>query len=261
MQGLGNDFVVINNLAQTVVMDALFAKHLSDRRYGVGCDQILLIEPAKNSAADFYYRIFNADGSEVYQCGNGARCVGLFIRVHQLSQKKTVMLETKNNLIEVTVLNDQQVKVSMGRPSFDPSSLPFVTDSGITLPYCFDITSLGNPHCVITVDDFGEMDIEAIAAHLGKSGAFPEGVNVGFMKVISRDRIELKVVERGAGLTKACGSGACAAVVCGRRQGILDATVTVSQAGGDLQVHWASLDDQVQLIGPAAIVFEGVWVM
>lgn len=268
MQGLGNDFVVINNLTQSIVMNASLAKRIADRRLGVGCDQVLLIEPPRHADADFYYRIFNADGSEVYQCGNGARCVGLFIQSQQLSAKKTVCLETKRSLIDVTVLDNLQVQVSMGKPSFDPASLPYVGEQKSLLykqtifgnDIYFDLVSLGNPHCIMVVDDFNTLDIESVAAYLDKSQLFPEGVNVGFVKVTSRAGIDLRVVERGAGLTQACGSGACAAVVCGRRQGLLDAVVTVSQAGGDLEVRWdGGVDNYVLLSGPAVAVFEGVF--
>lgn len=267
MHGLGNDFVVINNLSQTINFTPELTRALADRRYGVGCDQVLILEKSDSPDADFNYRIFNADGYEVYQCGNGARCIGLFVKTKKLSDKPSITLKTANNLMAVSVKNDNSVTVDMGVPDFNPKSLPFITTQN-SAPYsmtvdnqhiALDVVSVGNPHCVIRVNDFAQINLEKLGSQLQNSPSFPEGVNVGLMEIVSPTEINLRVFERGAGLTQACGSGACAAMVCGRAQHGLSHTVTVKQPGGDVSVAWPNPGDHIQLKGTADTVFDGIW--
>jgi len=270
MQGLGNDFVVIDAVTQPVDISQDLARQLADRHYGVGCDQVLIVERYHGDAADFNYRIFNADGSEVAQCGNGARCVGRFIK-EKLSDKKNIRLATKSSVLKVSVEDDGLVQLSMSAPSFEPESIPFEAqvasrkhDDSVTFSFgetvidC-GVVSVGNPHAVMVVSAFDIEKMNVNAKFLGSHPAFPEGVNVGFMKIISPDRIELQVYERGVGFTKACGSGACAAVVIGRMQGLLGSVVEVSQPGGSLRVQWDGADGNILLTGSAEFVFEGSW--
>lgn len=263
MHALGNDFVVIDAVSQSIPMTKELARQLSDRHRGVGCDQVLMLTLPKNAAADFGYRIFNPDGTEVFQCGNGARCMGLFVREKKLSDKKIITLETARGLIRAECVGDE-VQVDIAKPDFHPASLPFVTSQTIA-PFHItvlnravecDVVSVGNPHCVLK-GDYSEAEMIAIGEALNTSELFPEGVNVGFVRVISRDVVELRVYERGAGMTQACGSGACACVAVGRHAGYLDAAVSVHQVGGVLNVVWKSFDDVIQLRGSATTVFEG----
>lgn len=258
MQGLGNDFVVLDAVSQSIHITSEFIVRIADRHYGVGCDQVLIIAPASNAKADFTYRIFNPDGAEVYQCGNGARCVGLLIQQKKLSDKKIIYLETKCSLMRVECVDNNNVIVDIAVPHFDPASLPFISSENLTLPFEFDVVSVGNPHCVLYANTLSRAEMIAIGEQLNAHPAFPEGVNVGFMHCESRDRIVLCVYERGAGITQACGSGACAAVAVGRKRGLLNETVSVQQAGGDVQVIWKSEDAAIRLCGPAVTVFEGV---
>lgn len=267
MQALGNDFVVIECVTQSISITQKFIQALSDRHYGVGCDQVLFITPAKNSAADFGYRIFNADGSEVFQCGNGARCVGLFIREKKLSDKKIIILETARGLIRVVCLENNMVQADIAKPNFDPRSLPFVTSEKkapfhlqlLNREIMFDVVSVGNPHCVIENHAYSDSEIIAIGEALNASAFFPEGINVGFVQYDSADAIHLRVYERGVGMTQACGSGACAAVAIGKKHNRLSSHVFVHQIGGVLAVIWESPDRMIQLRGEAGFVFEGVW--
>lgn len=258
MHALGNDFVVIDAITQHILMTRELVQLLSDRHCGVGCDQVLVLSKTQHLLADFHYRIFNPDGSEVFQCGNGARCMGLFVQQKKLSDKKTIRLETKRGLMTVTCVNQHEVIVDIAKPDFNPTSLPFVT-SEMAAPYAFDVVSVGNPHCVMRDENYSEADIIFIGETLNQHSAFPEGVNVGFVKYTARDRIHLRVYERGAGLTQACGSGACAAVAVGRRYDLLDPSVIVHQQGGSVRVMWDSLDSMIQLSGPVVTVFDGVW--
>lgn len=264
MHALGNDFVVIDAVSQPIEMTTELARQLSDRHRGVGCDQVLLLTRAKNVAADFGYRIFNTDGTEVFQCGNGARCMGLFVRQKKLSDKKIMTLETARGFIRAEYIADDEVQVDIALPDFNPASLPFVTTE-TAAPFHIavlnhtvtcDVVSVGNPHCVLK-NNYSEAEMISIGEALNSSELFPEGVNVGFVRVISPDVIHLRVYERGAGMTQACGSGACAAVAVGRRAGYLNASVSVHQVGGVLTVFWKSPDDMIQLRGSATTVFEG----
>lgn len=265
MQALGNDFVVINHVAQPIALTSAFIRRLSDRHYGVGCDQVLLLTKTDHPKADFGYRIFNADGGEVYQCGNGARCMGLFVQQEKLSNKKVIYLATRHDLMRVECVGKNEVMVDLAQPNFAPMSLPFITAEN-TAPYhlklnqasiVFDVVSVGNPHCVIRVDQIVLSDVEKIGAELNAHPAFPEGVNVGFVCCDSPNAITLCVYERGAGITQACGSGACAAVAVGRWQNYLADDVVVHQAGGALRVLCQSPTDVIQLCGPAEVVFTG----
>lgn len=268
MQGLGNDFVVIDATKKTFHATPDLICRLANRHCGVGCDQVLLLGVAKHPRADFSYRIYNANGSEAFQCGNGARCIGLFVREKKLSHKKIICLEMQHDFITVEC-QENTVRVDMGVPNFTPEAVPFLSAQRAA-PYqlalsnrviTFDVVSMGNPHCVITHGDFsGDFSIESMSAigrELNAHAAFPDGVNVGFVKHLSRDAIQLHVYERGVGMTQACGSGACAAVAVGRLQNVLHESVQVHQAGGVLTVRWVSSQAVLQLAGPAVIVFDG----
>ena len=271
MQGLGNDFVVIDGVNQSLSLTSGLIKHISDRHYGIGCDQVLVVGKPANNQADFTYQIFNADGSEVAQCGNGARCVGLFIMQKGLSKKQNLRLATKARLLDVSILENGLVQVDMGRPDFEPTQLPMLlstVEQQGKLRYTIDIAgeqfdyglvNVGNPHVVTIVDHFDLSKIVEVGTFCNEHKAFPEGVNVGFMKINAPDNIELRVFERGVGPTEACGSGACAAVVIGRSQGVLASSVIVRQPGGDLRVDWLSEEVPILMSGPASFVFEGEW--
>ncbi|EKD77250.1 MAG: diaminopimelate epimerase [uncultured bacterium] len=267
MQALGNDFVVINLISQSISISAEFIQLLADRHRGVGCDQVLLLTQSNHTQADFGSRIFNADGGEVFQCGNGARCIGLYVWQNQLSDKKIICFETTRGIIRAQRSENSDIIVDIAKPDFNPTGLPFCTAEKKP-PYhlqlaqhtiTFDVVSVGNPHCVIVNSKLSETDKISIGKQLNAHPAFPEGVNVGFVKMVSRQRIDLCVYERGVGMTQACGSGACAAVAVGIQRDALDRRVTVQQMGGAVVVEWKSLDLPIQLSGTANTVFEGVW--
>ncbi len=265
MHGLGNDFVVIDLVSQHFHLDSRMIRKLADRRFGIGCDQVLLVEPPRDPDVDFRYRIFNGDGHEVEQCGNGARCFARFVRHKKLTNKHIIRVETTNGLIELSVLARGQVQVDMGPPRLEPALIPFTTNqqsSVYTLDsggreLQFGALSMGNPHAVILVDDVEHADLETVGPVLQQHPSFPRQVNVGFMQVIDRQHARLRVYERGAGETLACGSGACAAVVSGILRGQLDPQVEIELLGGKLQIEWAGGDKHVLMTGPATIVFEG----
>jgi diaminopimelate epimerase len=265
MHGLGNDFVVIDAIRQRVALAPEQVRFLADRHFGVGCDQVLLVEPARLAGTDFHYRIFNADGSEVEQCGNGARCFARFVRDQGFADQDEIRVGTARGPITLHVEPDGQVRVNMGSPRLDPADLPFEA------PACADTylvevgdevvevgaVSMGNPHAVLLVDDAATAPVERLGPLLESHPRFPRRVNVGFMAVRGRDRIDLRVYERGSGETLACGTGACAAVVSGRLRGLLDEQVCVRLPGGELRVAWQGGDAPVWMTGPAAAVFEG----
>ena len=264
MHGAGNDFVVIDGISQRVQLKAREIRKLADRRRGVGCDQVLLVEPPQRPDADFRYRVFNADGGEAGQCGNGARCFARFVRQRRLSAQRSMVLETRDRLLRVDVGDSGELQVDMGDPRFEPSELPF-SRSEEALEYELQVAeqtlrvgalSMGNPHAVLRVDDVHSGVVETLGAALTTHRDFPQQVNAGFMQLLDRDRIRLRVHERGAGETLACGSGACAAVVHGHRMGWLDRSVTVEVPGGKLAVDWPG-EGSVKLSGPTAISFEG----
>jgi diaminopimelate epimerase len=265
MQGVGNDFVVINGVRQRVDLTPALARKLADRHFGVGCDQILLVEPPGAPGVDFRYRIFNADGGEVEQCGNGARCFVRFVREQGLTAKGEIRVETKSGVIAPRLEPSGEVTVDMGAPVFDATRIPFITESdAIVQPLDVDgetvmITalSMGNPHAVQVVADVDAAPVATQGPKIEAHPRFPQRVNAGYMQVLARDRIRLRVYERGAGETLACGTGACAAVVAGIRRGLLGERVRVATRGGELTIAWAGADNPVFLTGPAVTVFEG----
>jgi diaminopimelate epimerase len=266
MEGLGNDFVVVDATRTPFTLLPSEIRRLADRRFGVGCDQVLVVEPAHQDA-DFRYRIFNADGGEVEQCGNGARCFVVFVREHGLTQKREIRVETAGGLIVPRLEDDGEVTVDMGVPRFEPSSLPFVDgtgefaeplDVGGTLIE-ISALSMGNPHAVQIVADVDTAPVATQGPLIEHHPRFPRRVNAGFMQIVDRATIRLRVYERGAGETLACGTGACAAVVAGRRRGLLDERVRVATRGGDLTIAWPGGDAPVTMKGPARTVFEGEW--
>ncbi len=265
MHGLGNDFVVFDAINQTVNLTPTQLRHITDRHLGIGCDQILLVETPTREDADFRYRIFNADGSEVSQCGNGARCFVRFVREHGLSDKTALRVETRDGIIEPRMLDDDDVMVNMGAPHFAPAQIPFVADA-TSLSYGLQVgehliqiaaLSMGNPHAVLRVNNLDTAPVSTLGAAIGAHPRFPEGVNVGFMQIINAHQFRLRVFERGAGETLACGSGACAAAVAGISNGWLHTPVTVHTRGGDLTIEWAGEHQPVMMRGPATTVFEG----
>ena len=263
MHGLGNDFVVINAISQSIDLTAEQIRLLAHRHFGIGCDQLLLAEPS--AIADFRYRIFNADGGEVEQCGNGARCFARFVIDQGLTTQRTINVETARGLIQLHVRDDGQITVDMGRPDFQPSALPFnatkaqreypltVGDQTLTI----GAVSMGNPHAVTAVNKIGDAPLTELGPLISSHPRFPQGVNAGFMQIENRQHIRLRVYERGVGETLACGSGACAAVAIGRQWNSLDETVTVELPGGTLTIHWPGGDQPLSMTGPATSVFEG----
>ena len=265
MHGLGNDFVVIDLVSQRCNLRGSHIRRLADRREGIGCDQVLVVEAPRDPDADFRYRIFNADGREVEQCGNGARCVARFVRDRRLTNRFRIVLETASGHLMLRIRKDRQVEVNMGPPRLEPQEIPFAA-AGRGERYPLHVgdraleigaVSLGNPHAVTLVDDVDTAPVSELGPSIESHPDFPEQVNAGFMQVLSPREIRLRVFERGVGETRACGSGACAAVVVGRLQGLLDEKVTVHLTGGDLEIAWAGESQPVMMTGPATTVFEG----
>ncbi len=265
MHGIGNDFVVINAISQQVNLTAQQIQRIADRHFGVGCDQLLLVEASQLPNVDFRYRIFNADGGEVEQCGNGARCFVRYVHDHGLTTKQEVLVETAKGLITLSIEHNGQVKVNMGAPRFAPQEVPFLVESQ-ALSYSLLLAentvqisalSMGNPHAVQVVENTETAPVQTLGPLIESHAQFPQRVNAGFMQVINRAHIKLRVYERGSGETLACGSGACAAVVAGIRLGLLDHTVAVEMRGGKLSIHWQGDGEPVWMTGPAETVFEG----
>jgi diaminopimelate epimerase len=265
MHGLGNDFVVIDAISQSVDLGTGQVRALADRHTGIGCDQLLLVERAQGPDADFRYRIFNSDGGEVGQCGNGARCFMRFVHDRGLTEKTDVVVETQSGLMGLTLEDDGQVTVDMGEPRLRPADIPFVAH-GRAQTYRLQVNdreleiaalSMGNPHAVLQVDDINQAPVEHLGPAIENHPDFPERVNAGFMQIIDPEHIRLRVHERGAGETLACGSGACAAVVAGRLWDQLAPRVNVALTGGNLVVKWAGEGSPVYLTGPATQVFLG----
>lgn len=265
MHGLGNDFVVLDAIHQHFVPSAAQARFLADRHFGVGCDQVLVVEEPTQKGVDFRYRIFNADGGEVEQCGNGARCFARFVHDRGLTEKREIRVETKSGIITPRLEDDGRVTVDMGVPRLSPEDVPFESDSlDVVQPLqvndkTFDITavSMGNPHAVQVVVDVDEFPVARYGPLIEAHERFPRRVNAGFMEVVDRRTIRLRVYERGAGETLACGTGACAAVVAGILRGLLDTPVRVDTRGGALSIAWAGPNRPVLMTGPAVTVFEG----
>ncbi len=265
MHGLGNDFVVIDAVNQAVTLTPEQVRFLADRHFGVGCDQVLLVEPPPGPEVDFGYRIFNADGGEVEQCGNGARCFARFVIDHGLWQGERLRVQTAAGPLTLVVEPDGRITVDMGRPRFEPAAIPFEAPAPAPA-YTLEVdgetvelgaVSLGNPHAVLVVADVDRAPVARLGPAIEHHPRFPARVNVGFMEVVDAAHVRLRVWERGAGETLACGSGACAAVVVGRQQGRLGDKVAVDLPGGRLEVRWAGIDAPVLLTGPATRVFEG----
>ena len=265
MHGLGNDFVVLDAVRQHFVPTASEARWLADRHFGVGCDQILVVELPQNEGADFRYRIFNADGGEVEQCGNGARCFVRFVHEQGLTQKREIRVETMAGLIAPRLEADGQVTVDMGVPRFVPTDIPFLAETDdLVQTLEFDgrqaqitAVSMGNPHAVQVVENVDTAPVGRDGPWIEGHPRFPKRVNAGFMEVVDRHAIRLRVYERGAGETLACGTGACAAVVAGIRRGLLDSPVRVTTRGGDLNIAWGGHGQPVLMTGPAVTVFTG----
>lgn len=264
MHGLGNDFVVLDAISQAIDLTPAQARFLADRHFGVGCDQILVVEKTARPDADFRYRIFNADGGEVEQCGNGARCFVRFVHEKRLTAKRAIRVETMGGLIEPRLEADGLVTVDMGVPRFEPTHVPFVTESdALVQPLHVDgveveITalSMGNPHAVQVVANVDAAPVAEQGPLIENHPRFPQRVNAGFMQVVNRNAIRLRVYERGAGETLACGTGACAAVAAGIARGLLDSPVRVTTRGGDLTVAWAGPGQPLLMTGPAVTVFD-----
>ncbi|MCF6454935.1 diaminopimelate epimerase [Vibrio sp. MMG022] len=265
MHGLGNDFMVVDCITQNVFFSQDLIRRLADRHTGVGFDQLLVVEAPYDPETDFHYRIFNADGSEVEQCGNGARCFARFVRLKGLTNRYSISVSTKKGKMILDVEDDGDVTVNMGMPEFEPSKIPFkakqkektyIMRAGEKTLFCGAV-SMGNPHVVTVVDDVDTAEVEALGPLLESHERFPERVNAGFMQVVDRNNIRLRVYERGAGETQACGSGACGAVAVGILQGLLDENVKVSLPGGDLRISWQGPGKPLFMTGPATHVFDG----
>ncbi|MCP4211483.1 MAG: diaminopimelate epimerase [Halieaceae bacterium] len=265
MHGIGNDFVVIDLVTQSCTLRAEDIRKLADRHCGVGCDQVLVVEPPQNANVDFRYRIYNADGEEVEQCGNGARCFARFVREKKLTGKRVISVETASGVIELRVLANHEVEVQMAVPEFEPDHIPFKAPARADR-YLLQIAghaleigavSMGNPHALLRVDSAADADVARLGPAIESHPDFPRRVNAGFMEVVSREFVRLRVYERGAGETLACGSGACAAVAYGISRGWLSESVTVELPGGKLSLSWAGEGQPVIMTGPTAVVFEG----
>lgn len=267
MHGLGNDFMVIDAINQDFHPDqdltADLIQQWSDRRFGIGFDQLLIVEPPDSDAVDFRYRIYNADGGEVEQCGNGARCFARFVTDHGLTSKTSIPVSTTSGIIVLHMQKNGDVQVDMGPARFQPADIPIKAELQdryiLTLPdRAIEIgaVSMGNPHAVMLTENIDTAAVETIGPAVESHELFPERTNVGFMQIMNRQHIRLRVFERGAGETLACGTGACAAAAVGRHWGLLDEDIQVSLPGGDLQIHWAGQDSHVLMTGPAVEVFQ-----
>ncbi|TVS18467.1 MAG: diaminopimelate epimerase [Gammaproteobacteria bacterium] len=269
MHGLGNDFVVIDLVTQSATLSADDIARMADRHTGVGFDQMLVVEPPTDPEADFRYRIFNADGSEAEQCGNGARCFTRFVHDRKLTMKPVITLQTNTGLIECRLRENGQVDVDMGEPCFEPAALPCIATEQCLLngdtaqlqigdtSLEFALVSMGNPHAILFCEDIFAVPVTELGPAIQALSAFPEGVNVGFCQLIDRGFLRLRVFERGAGETRACGSGACAAVAAARRRGWVDERVKVSLPGGKLRLSWQGPGHHIRMLGDAVAVFEG----
>jgi len=265
MHGLGNDFVVIDNLSGELDLDATRIRALADRRTGIGFDQLLIVQVATRDDCDFDYRIHNADGDEVEHCGNGARCFARFVREKGLTDQDVIPVNTTGGRIVLRVQDDERVSVDMGVPAFAPAAVPFQA-SAQALRYAIDVKgetvhgavlAIGNPHLVVPVEDVRSAPVSRLGPALESHPRFPARVNVGFAQTVSRGELRLRVFERGVGETRACGTGACAAVAAGIAAGELDREVTVWLPGGALQIAWPGAEQPIEMTGPCSTVFEG----
>ena len=260
MHGLGNDFMVVDNTDGDISFSVGQIRNLSNRHFGIGFDQLLVVESSNSPGIDFRYVIYNADGSEVAQCGNGARCFARFVTHNNLIKRNPIIVETHSSVITLQINTDDTVRVDMGSPSFELDSIPLVA-AEIQPTYEIDglkmgVLSMGNPHCVLIIEDFSTLNIASIASKIQANKALPNQANIGFMQIINRGEINLRVYERGSGETLACGSGACAAVVYGIEKDLLDEKVRVHLTGGDAAIEYQK-GGHVFLSGPAEFVFEG----
>ena len=269
MHGLGNDFMVIDNVTQNVFFSKEKIQQLADRNFGVGFDQLLMVEPPYDPDQDFHYRIFNADGSEVSQCGNGARCFARFVKQKGLINRNKIIVSTKAGKMVLYLEKDGQVTVNMGKPAFEPAAVPikankqentYIIRANDQTLFCGAV-SMGNPHCVMEVEDIDTAPVSDTGALLESHERFPEGVNVGFMQILSDTHIRLRVFERGVGETKACGSGACAAVAIGQIQGKLGQDVRVDLPGGKLRIRWPGPGSVLKMTGPAEHIYDGQMIL
>ncbi|RZG71804.1 diaminopimelate epimerase [Acinetobacter sp. WCHAc060025] len=265
MHGLGNDFMVVDLISQRAFFDAMTIRRLADRHFGIGFDQLLIVEPPDFPNVDFKYRIFNADGSEVEQCGNGVRCFARFVYERQLTNKKRFKVQTCAGIVEPELGENGWVRVNMGQPKFLPKEIPFIAEEADALydialadneQLTIDVVNMGNPHAVTVVPDVLTADVAKIGPQVESHERFPQRVNAGFMQIIDEKHARLRVFERGVGETMACGTGACAAAVSGMRRGLLANNVEIELAGGKLQIEWKE-GDVVWMTGPTATVYEG----
>ncbi|CAH6878277.1 diaminopimelate epimerase [Vibrio chagasii] len=265
MHGLGNDFMVVDCITQNIFFSPDLIRRLADRHIGVGFDQLLVVEAPYDPETDFHYRIFNADGSEVEQCGNGARCFARFVRMKGLTNKYSINVSTKKGKMVLKIEENDLITVNMGIPEFEPSKIPFkakqpektyILRTDAHTLFCGAV-SMGNPHVVTVVDDVDTADVDTLGPLLESHERFPERVNAGFMQVVNREEVRLRVYERGAGETQACGSGACGAVAVGITQGLLAENVKVRLPGGDLHISWQGPGKPLYMTGPATHVFDG----
>ncbi|WP_067709733.1 MULTISPECIES: diaminopimelate epimerase [unclassified Erwinia] len=266
MHGLGNDFMVVDAVTQNVYFSPELIRRLADRHLGIGFDQLLIVEPPYDPDLDFHYRIFNADGSEVAQCGNGARCFARFVRLKGLTNKKDIQVSTQSGRMVLSVTQDERVCVNMGEPNFEPQQVPFRANKAEILylmrtaeqTVMCGVVSMGNPHCVLQVDSVKTAQVAILGPVLESHERFPERVNVGFMEIVDSGHIRLRVYERGAGETQACGSGACAAVAVGIQQALLAEQVRVDLPGGSLNIAWKGPGHPLYMTGPATHVYDGL---
>jgi len=267
MHGLGNDFVMLDATSRPVALSVDQLRHLADRRRGIGCDQVIIVDPADGADVDFRYRIYNADGGESGQCGNGARCLYRFVRDRGLSDREEIAARTAAGTVHLRGAGGGQVSVDMGEPRLAPRSIPFQAEAEAeAVEYALEAggrtvaisaVSMGNPHAVLLVDDVDTAPVAELGPAIGRHERFPEQANVGFMQVLAPDAIRLRVYERGAGETPACGTGACAAVVAGRLRALLGSKVRVELPGGELIIEWEGAGHPVWMTGPATHVYEG----
>ena len=265
MHGLGNDFMVIDGVTQNVFLTPDIIRQLSDRHRGIGFDQLLLVEPPYDPELDFHYRIFNADGSEVSQCGNGARCFARFVTLKGLPTKPNIHVSTAKGKMVLSLKEDGKVRVNMGEPIWEPAQVPFTANkfeknyilrTDLQTVLC-GVVSMGNPHCVLQVENIDTAPVLQLGPLLENHERFPERANIGFMQVLNRNHIKLRVFERGAGETQACGSGACGAVAVGIMQGILDSKVQVDLPGGSLWIEWEGVGHPLYMTGDATHIYDG----
>ncbi len=265
MHGLGNDFVMIDAISQQVKLNEERVRFIADRRFGVGCDQVLVVEAPDSPEVDFRYRIYNQDGNEVEQCGNGARCFALFVRMRRLTGKKNIRVQTLSGNVTLNVLDNDWVEVDMGSPEFAPTNIPFSTEK-IADTYSLDVdgqifeisaVSMGNPHSVAKVEDVKRFPVGCVGKKIESHPLFPKRVNAGFMEIVSSNEINLRVYERGVGETLACGTGACAAAVSAIKRKLVKSPVKVNLPGGSTHITWSGGQNSVLMTGPAKTVFHG----